>query len=69
MRATLKFQLPDDAEGFKLACNAAAMHSVLWDMDQYLRGEAKHVEPEQRDDVYKIREHLHALLSDEGIEL
>ena len=42
MRAKLEYELPEDINEFKLACNAREYHSALWDLDQHLRGYLKY---------------------------
>jgi len=68
---TLSFDLtdPDARQQFRLACNAASMYSVLWDMDQYLREQVKYLDADERDDTYDIRQKLHELMSQGGITL
>ena len=43
MEAILKFNLPDDDHEFKMATSGASMHSVLWEMDQWLRAQYKYM--------------------------
>lgn len=41
MKAILEFDLPEDQEIFDISSNAMKYHSVLWDLDQYLRSKVK----------------------------
>jgi hypothetical protein len=43
MKATLEFNLPEDHIEFELAVNGPKMHSVLWEMDQWLRQQYKYM--------------------------
>ena len=69
MIATLTFTLPEDAEDFRLANQAGAMSAALTSFDEYLRGQAKYVEPEARDDIYAIRERFWEEMRDHGVVL
>ena len=44
MKAILEFNLPDDEVDYKLAVNAASFYSAVWEYDQFLRSQLKHVE-------------------------
>lgn len=71
MKATLEFNLPEDRDDFALATNASKMWSVLWELDQDLRGRVKHAPDTANDytiEAYReIREKLRELMSDEDI--
>ena len=41
-KAMLRFNLPEEHAEFKAATQAGEMHSVLWEIDQYLRGQVKY---------------------------
>ena len=41
-KAILEFNLPEDNDEFQDAINAGKMSSVIWDMDQWLRGNIKY---------------------------
>jgi len=43
MKAKLEFNLPDDDHEFQMAIQGAKMHSVLWEMDQWLRTQYKYM--------------------------
>ncbi len=73
MKAILEFSLPNDKWDFKRANESAGMHSVLWDMDQWLRGQTKYAPDDMSEDTYKAfelcRETLHEFLNNEYINL
>ena len=50
MKAKLIFNLPEDSHEFDMATQGASMHSVLWNMDQWLRGNTKHAPDSMSDD-------------------
>ena len=47
MKATLKFNLPEDQAEFDAARLGREALSTLWDIDQHCRGLLKHGEPEE----------------------
>ena len=57
---TIKYTLPEEERNFKLAINASAMYSILWDLDQWLRSEIKYREQDvlqpARDKLYELME-------------
>ena len=71
MKAILEFNLPEDNIEYELVNNAGKMHSVLWDMDQWLRVQIKHAPDTMSEDTYnaylKCREQLNELINDENI--
>tara|TARA_B110000503_G_scaffold4030_1_gene5326 strand:+ start:1281 stop:1508 length:228 start_codon:yes stop_codon:yes gene_type:complete len=72
MKAKLTFNLPDDEHEFQMAIKGAAMHSVLWEMDQWLRTQYKYMsDTEHSEDKYdtfvKCREQLKEFMNDENI--
>ena len=72
MEAILKFNLPDDDHEFKMATSGASMHSVLWDMDQWLRAQYKYMpDSEYSKDKYetyeKCRERLRELIMENNV--
>lgn len=71
MHGVLKFNLPDERDEFKMACSAGAMHSVLWDMDQWLRNQLKYGNPFESADtaLQAARDELFRLLNDHGVQL
>ena len=56
MKATLKFNLPEEREEFELACNAVNYSIVLSDIDNYLRSKIKHAD--LTDEQYKVYEEI-----------
>ena len=73
MKAILKFNLPDDQHEYAMATQGSAMHSVLWDMDQWLRSQTKHAPDDMSEDTYKAfelcREQLREFINNDGINL
>jgi coproporphyrinogen III oxidase len=72
MKATLEFNLPEDHIEFEMAVNGSKMHSVLWEMDQWLRAQYKYMpDSEYSEDKYntfeKCREHLRELMIENGL--
>jgi coproporphyrinogen III oxidase len=73
MKATLEFNLPEDHTEFEMAVNGYKMHSVLWEMDQWLRAQYKYMpDDEYSEDKYetfeKCREHLRELMFENGLK-
>jgi len=57
MEAILKFNLPDDHTEFQFATQGPIMHSVLWEMDQWLRAQYKYMPDEEySEDRYRTYE-------------
>jgi len=73
MKAILKFNLPDDQHEYAMATQGSAMHSVLWDMDQWLRSQTKYAPDDISEDTYKAfelcREQLREFINNNGINL
>ena len=74
MEAILKFNLPDDDHEFKMATSGASMHSVLWDMDQWLRTQYKYIpDAEYSEDkynaYYEARLKLNEIINENGVNL
>ena len=71
MKAILEFNLPDDDHEFKMATTGASMHSVLWEMDQWLRSNTKHTPdliPKDGYEAYeRCRETLRELMNNKNI--
>lgn len=65
---TVNIQFDFDKDGDKqlheIYQNAEKMHSVLWDIDQHLRSEAKYKDNEAAE---KIREELREYMFNQGI--
>lgn len=72
MKSILEFNLPDDSHEFEMATQGASMHSVLWQMDQWLRGNIKHAPDSMSNDEYKAyercREELRELMFENGVK-
>ena len=72
MKAQLTFNLPEDSHEFDMATQGASMHSVLWQMDQWLRGNIKHAPDSMSNDEYKAyercREELRELMFENGVK-
>ena len=73
MEAILKFSLPNDKWEFKMANESAGMHSVIWDMDKWLRKNIKHAPDTMSEDTYNAfelcREQLHEFINENNINL
>jgi hypothetical protein len=74
MEAILKFNLPDDDHEFKMATSGASMHSVLWDMDQWLRAQYKYMPDNQYSEdkynaYYEAREKLRQIATEYNVDL
>jgi coproporphyrinogen III oxidase len=72
MKAILEFNLPEDDHEFEMATTGAKMHSVLWEMDQWLRAQYKYMpDVEYSEDKYntyeKCREHLRELIRENNV--
>ena len=73
MKAILEFNLPEDSHEFDMATQGLNMHSVLWEMDQWLRAQYKYMpDSEYSEDKYetyqKCREHLRELMFENGVK-
>ena len=73
MKATLEFNLPEDHIEFELAVNGSKMHSVLWEMDQWLRAQYKYMpDTEYSKDKYdtfeKCRDQLREIMFENGVK-
>ena len=55
MKATLEFTLPDEAHAHLLAIRSGELYAALCEFGEYLRSQEKYVEPEDRDDLIKVR--------------
>jgi len=74
MEAILKFNLPEDHTEFQFATQGPNMYSVLWDMDQWLRGQYKYMPDEgysadKYNAYYEAREHLRQLIIENNVNL
>lgn len=73
MRARLDFNLPEEKTELDLAVNASKLHSVLWELDSYLRAKTRYVLDTDIDveiQTYeKVRTWLHNELNGHNIDL
>lgn len=71
MKAILKFNLPEDDHEFQMATQGSKFHSILWDMDQYLRAKIKYAPDDMSDDTLKAfeesRNQLHVFMADYNV--
>lgn len=61
MKATLKFNLPEENDEYYMAVNGNKFQLVLWDLDQYLRNEIKYNDKEE---LQPIRNKIYELMED-----
>jgi hypothetical protein len=56
--ATLKFKLPDEEYEYKRAMMGSAAMTLLWDIDQHLRGLIKHgtISGETKEELQRVRD-------------
>jgi CRISPR/Cas system-associated protein Cas5 (RAMP superfamily) len=73
MKATLKFDLPEDDHEFRMATTGNLMHTVLREMDVWLRSKTKYAPDstsQDKMDAYELsREKLYQLLDQYNIDL
>jgi len=71
MKATLKFNLPEDQAEFDFAVQGSNMYSALWDISQELRTLWKYEELKQEewDMVERIRNKFYEILDENQIKL
>jgi hypothetical protein len=71
MKATLKFNLPEDQAEFDFAVQGSKMYSALWDISQELRAIWKYEEltDEEFKIVEKIRNKFYEILDENQIKL
>jgi hypothetical protein len=71
MKATLKYDLPEELTEFEMACNAEYMHLVLWELDQWLRSNTKYAPDGTHEEAYTAyeltRDRLHQLMNQYNI--
>ena len=70
-QATLTYNLPEETEEFDTARNGSKYQMVLHDLDQALRSKLKYEEhSEEAQKCYQeVRDKLHELLNEEGVQL
>ena len=66
MKATLKFNLPEERQEHLRAVKATDLCSILWDMDQWFRDEIKH---NNKEHLQEARDKLGEFMYDNGINL
>ena len=73
MHATLNFNLPDDERTFRMATTGRLMHTVLREMDEWLRGRIEYAPDSTSQDTIdayeRSRERLYQLLDQYNIDL
>ena len=73
MKAIIEFNLDEERADFDWAINGSKYHSVLWDLDNHLRGLTKYPPDTQSEDTYnalqETRDKLNELLRDYNLEL
>jgi hypothetical protein len=72
MKAILKYNLPDEQYDFNNAINGNNLHTILEDLDEYIRGKMKYsvgLTEDQMDTYEDVRSYLHNLLDDYNINL
>jgi len=71
--AILKFNLNEEQYEFEQAVNAGKYHSVLWDLDQFLRSKTKYASDDATEEqlaaYYALRDELHKLMEEYNITL
>ena len=73
MKAILEFNLPEDHIEFEMAVNGSKMHSVLWEMDQWLRAQYKYMpdddySKDKYDTYEKCRDQLREIMFENGVK-
>lgn len=71
MKATLKFNLPEDQADFDFAIQGSNMYSALWDISQELRTLYKYEELDEKEwaMVERIRDKFYEILDQNQIKL
>lgn len=71
MKATLKFNLPEDQADFDFAIQGSNMYSALWDISQELRTLYKYEELDEKEwkMVERIRDKFYEILDENQIKL
>ena len=74
MEVILKFNLPEEQSEFDMATDGARTHSVLWEMDQWLRTQYKYMPDEgysedKYDAYYEARQKLGEIMFEYGVKL
>jgi hypothetical protein len=73
MEAIFKFNLPEDQYEYDVFIQANDMHSVIDEMEQWLRSETKYAPDDISDDtinaLYKCRDKFNELISNLNLEI
>ena len=72
MKATLKFNLPEDEVEYKNAVKSSNMYTALWEIDQWLRSQLKYndsLTQEEYDTYQKTREEFYRIINQNEITL
>lgn len=69
MTASLTFTIPEEDLEFTHARQGARLAGVVSDFDQWLRGLAKHTDPDKHPSVDDIRSELRRLTQSAGVVL
>lgn len=73
MKAIIKFKLPEEQDKFDMFNQASSMYSIIWEMNNWLRGQTKYNADNLSEDTYEAfiecREKLIELLNENNIEL
>jgi hypothetical protein len=73
MKAILEFNLPEDQNKFEMVNNASKTYSVIWELQQWLRGRVKYAPdgmPQEAYDTFEeCRDKLNELLIDNNLDL
>lgn len=71
MKAKITYNLPNEQHDFNCAVNGRKMYSILWELDQWLRGNVKYSPESMSEDEIKAyekcRQTLHELMLNENI--
>jgi len=63
MKVNIEFQLPEEQTEFDLTVNGQRIASILFDLDEWLRGQIKH-----NDQPYdEVRKKLREFIKDSGL--
>jgi len=66
MKAILEFNLPEEQDKYDITIMANRMHTVLSDLDYWLRNQIKYTE---REELQEIHDRLWELLDDNNVGL
>ena len=70
MKVTVEFDLPEEYDDLRQHLSAPDAVSVLWDIDQHLRGIIKHgTDGHIADALQAVRDFLHQSCSEHGVTL